>query len=152
MKKYRIIKKQNFKFGNKIYPELYTVEVKTFIFWDYLIWYSGTDISSDEFWFNDLHVGGKSRPLPIHETEKKFGDLLKSGSGTYVVSTDYDTIKFFVDKVIELDKYMQDQKYFEKHNETKTVDVIYVDPEPKKTEEPKEEPQKTETNVNIIDL
>ena len=102
MKKYRIIKKQNFKFGNKIYPELYTVEVKTFIFWDYLIWYSGTDISSDEFWFNDLHVGGKSRPLPIHETEKKFGDLLKSGSGTYVVSTDYDTIKFFVDKVIEL--------------------------------------------------
>ena len=47
---------------------------------------------------------------------------------------------------------MHDQEHFEKYNESKTVDVIYVDPELKKTEEPKEEQQKTETNTNIIDL
>lgn len=87
MKKYRIVKKQNFKFGNNIYPELYTVEMKTFMFWNYLIWYSGCDINSDDFWFNDLHINGKSRPMPVHETEKEFGDSLKSGPGTYVVST-----------------------------------------------------------------
>ena len=112
-----------------------------------MLWFSGTDIDEENFWFHDNQYDGKSRPKPFHETEKKFGtNSLYPCCRSNVISENYDAIKFFVEKVIELNNYIESQNKFEKGLKEKTTDIIYVEHK----EEQKQEELKQETKSNII--
>lgn len=122
MRKYRIIKKINFTYGSTFYKEAYIIEVKRFLFYSFLNWWCGSDLSDTDFWFKDLELNGNTKPQPFKETTKKFGNVLRYCSGTPIITNNYNAAKYFLQKVIELDEYMKNQKLEinKKENKEKT--------------------------------
>lgn len=129
MAKYRILKKINYKFHDNLYPEAYIIQVKKFLTWVNLGWWSGTDISDKDFWKSHMRkLDGSKRPCPCSETSNKYGSNCYRGAyGNMIFFFEEEPAKFFLSKVIELDQYFYDVQQECKNKKEKSVDVIYIE-------------------------
>lgn len=139
MAQYRILKKINYRFYDNLYPEAYIIQIKRFLCWIDLEWWSGTDISDEDFWKDHLKkMDGTKRPHPIDETTKKYGgNCYHGGLGNIIFFFKEESAKFFLSKVIELDQYFYEVEKERKCKKEKTVDTIYIDENKKEEKENK---------------
>lgn len=129
MSQYRILKKINYRYNDNFYPEAYIIQVKKFMFWNNLKYWSGSDASDVNFWHTHLKKSdGSKRPKPYKETTDKFGSkCCEGGYGNQIFFKDENSAKFFLKKVLELDEYIHDCFNERKGKKEKAVDIIYID-------------------------
>jgi hypothetical protein len=146
MRKYRIIKKTNYLYEKQIYDEAYFIEVKTFLFYNPLKWWPGTDINDDDWGKHYDYCHLKGWPNPIHETLKKFPKAkIVSQYDDGLIFFSLDVVKFFIDRVKAQDEFMTQVDNSIKHKKETKEEVIYLD-------EDKNEKKQVTKNTNIIDI
>lgn len=127
MCKYRIIKKVNYNRYGKIYPEVYFIQVKYFLFYYDLTWWCGSDVGdcSPNRRFNNM----ANFPTPYYTTKKKFPNMIESINLNNLMFLSKEAALFFIEEINNQNEFCKNIKKLSKE---KTTEITYVNNNSKK--------------------
>lgn len=126
MRKYRIIKKTNYKIRHKMYDVVYFIEVKSLFFYFNLKWWSGTDINDDDWSRHYDYCLLDGFPKPFHSTIAKFPDEKCEPLGDDIYFTNIEAAKFFIEQAKAQEEFMDNTDKMLKGKKSKE-EIIYIE-------------------------